>query len=88
MADKTYTVVASGNTFPIREDLKSWAFQWDQEKKVWKRDCVSEFERRCFEGERDDGSWDGVELEFEEEKREEWEKHLDELGSDAFKRGE
>lgn len=63
----TFKVIASGNTYPVREDLKSWAFRWDPDKKAWTRDQVSEQERRQFEGNVDNGPWDGVELEFEEE---------------------
>lgn len=67
MSEKTYTVVAGGNTFPIRENLKSWAFRWDDARKAWTRDCVSEFERRQWEGMAENGPRNGVELEFEEE---------------------
>ena len=65
MAEKIYKVVARGNTYKIRDDLKSWAFQWDGDRKVWTRDCVSEFERRQWESKVENGPWDGVELEFE-----------------------
>ena len=81
MAEKTYTVVASGSTYPIRDDLKSWAFQYDGRTKTWKLDCVSEQQRRHFESEVSDGTWSGVELAFEEEKREPWEDEIDKMES-------
>ena len=79
MSEKTYTCVASGNTYPIREDLKSWAFHWDGATKTWKRECVSENERRKWEWEVSDGTWRGVELAFEEEKQEPWMDEIDKM---------
>ena len=67
MAEKTYKVIARGDTYKIREDLKSWAFQWDGKRKVWTRDCVDESERRQWENSVEHGDWNGIELEFEEE---------------------
>ena len=74
--EKTYRLVVSGKTFPIREELKSWAFQWDSSTKTWSRDCVSEFERRQFECLVEHGHWGDSELVFTEEKPEPWEKNL------------
>ena len=67
MADKTYKVVARGDTYKVRQDLKDHAFCWDGTRKAWTRDCVSEFERRQWENSVEHGDWNGVELEFEEE---------------------
>ena len=67
MSDKTYKCVASGDTYPVKDSLRSWAFTFNPASKTWHRDCVSENERRRFEGEVENGQWVGVELEFEEE---------------------
>ena len=78
MTEKTYRVVARGLTYPVREDLKAWAFRWDG--KVWRRDCVSEFERRQWEQMVEHGTWLGVDLAFEEEPKDEIDRALEEHG--------
>ena len=59
-----YTCIATGKTFPIKDDLQSWAFFWDVEKKVWINDCVTEWEKFLFERYVIDGKWLGVNLKF------------------------
>jgi hypothetical protein len=64
-----YTCIATGKTFSIKDDLQSWAFFWDAEKKAWVNDCVTEWEKFLFEryvidGGWKDGGWFGVNLEF------------------------
>ncbi len=62
--DTFYTVYATGDTYPIKDDLQSWAFFWDADNKRWVNECASEFERFIFELHLADGEWPGIELEF------------------------
>lgn len=69
MADisPTYYCVASGKTFPIKEELKKRGFVFMSATKTWSRAGVLESERRDWEDEVSDGSWHGVVLEFDKE---------------------
>lgn len=71
-----YTVEATGNTYPIKEDLQSWAFFWNPERKVWINECVSEFEKFLFERMVIDGEWPSVKFTFTNNHLEEWEKNI------------
>ena len=59
-----YTVYATGNTFPIKDDLQSWGFFWDADNRRWTNECASEFERFIFELHLADNEWPGIDLEF------------------------
>lgn len=64
MEKGTYTVIAAGKTYPVAADLKSWAFRWDHQRKVWFKRTASAGECDMFKRMADGGAWDGVELEI------------------------
>lgn len=71
---KYYIVVATGNTYPIKEDLSSWAFFWNAQRKVWIREGVDDDDKRLFSafvsgipGKNLKPKWPGVRLTFFEE---------------------
>ena len=71
---KYFTVKATGNTYPVKDDLQSWAFFWKPEEKAWVRECCDgDMERRLFEnkvkGKAGLINWPGVVLTFIEEPR-------------------
>ena len=39
---KYFTVKANGKTYPVREDLQSWAFFWHPAEGCWIREGVDE----------------------------------------------
>ena len=60
-----FTCFATGSTYPVKEDLKSWGFQWcDDGSKCWTLECCSEWDKFLFERKVIDGKWSGVILEF------------------------
>ena len=59
-----YPVIATGNTYPVREDMQNWAFFWDVEKRAWINENASALEKFLFERKVIGGKWLGVELEF------------------------
>ena len=59
-----YTTEATGNTYPVKDELQSWAFFWNAETKMWINECTSEFEKFLFERHVIDGDWPGVILNF------------------------
>ena len=65
---ESYNCFATGNTYPVREDLKSYGFYWTQEDKSWTRESVSGFDKFIFEQKVLNGKWAGVVLEFVKEK--------------------
>lgn len=74
MAGATFKCEASGSgTFAAKEEMKSWGFIWDADKKTWMRACVDQAERTLFERNARDGTWPDVVLQFTEEARESWE---------------
>ena len=46
---KYFTVKASGNTYPVREDLQSWAFGWKPEQGCWVREGADEHDVEFFQ---------------------------------------
>lgn len=76
--EKTYRCTASGHgTFKAKDELKSWGFGWDKDRKVWTVACVEEDLKQLFESNVTDGTWKQVVLEFTEEVRESWEDEID-----------
>ena len=71
-----YTIVATGNTYPVKDDLQSWAFFWDADKRAWINECASEFERFLFGRFVADGDWSGVKLEITKNSKEEYENKI------------
>ncbi len=61
----TYTVIATGRTFPIKEDLKSWGFRWLDGQ--WVRAEAEQSEMNLFKHNVSSGAWDGVDLDIIEE---------------------
>ena len=62
----TFTCFATGNTYPVKEDLKSWGFQWcDDGSKCWTLEYCSAWDRFLFERKVMVGKWPGVILEFQ-----------------------
>lgn len=61
----TFICFATGNTYPIKEDLKLYAFQWcDDGSKSWTLEYCSAWDRFLFERKVADGNWPGVILKF------------------------
>ena len=46
---KYFTVKATGKTYPVREDLQSWAFFWNAEQRCWIREGVDEHDVGFFQ---------------------------------------
>ena len=63
-----YTCEATGNTHPVKEDLRCWGFFWDTEKNTWTVGFVSAWLKFIFESKVADGDWPGVILKFTKEK--------------------
>ena len=67
---KYFTVKASGNTYPVREDLQSWAFGWKPEEGCWVREGADEHDCEFFQMKVDNPDhdmktpWTGVKLEL------------------------
>lgn len=60
-----FVCFATGQTYAVKEDLKSYAFQWaDDGSKCWTLEYVSALEKFMFERKVADGVWPGVILEF------------------------
>ncbi len=63
-----YICYATGNTYPVKDDLQSWGFFWKPEEKTWMAECVSAWEKFLFERHVADGDWPDVELQFSKDK--------------------
>ncbi len=63
----TYTVIATGRTFPVKDDLRSWAFTWDHLRKAWIATGVEQGSMNLFKHNVSSGEWEGVDLEITEE---------------------
>lgn len=63
-----YVCKATGNTYPVKNDLQRWGFFWKPEEKVWMAECVSAWEKFLFERRVLDGDWPKVALEFTKDK--------------------
>jgi len=59
-----YDVIATGNTYPVKDKLQSWAFFWKPKEKFWFNGCASAFEKFIFERYVTNGDWPGVTLKF------------------------
>jgi len=59
-----FVVIASGRTFPVKDDLKSWDFNWDKDRQLWIAVGVDEATCALFRHKVSSGEWDEVELEF------------------------
>ena len=46
---KYYTVIATGQTYPVREDLQSWGFFWRESDKAWVREGADEHDTEFFQ---------------------------------------
>lgn len=62
-----YTCIATGNTYPVKDDFQTWGFFWSPEKKAWESECTTEWEKFLFERYVADNDWPGVKLEFTKE---------------------
>ncbi len=59
-----YTVTATGNTYPIKAELRlDWGFNYYAEEKAWMLQSADEGMRHALRGKK----WEGVELKFVEE---------------------
>lgn len=63
-----YFMEISGNTFPIKESLKSWACTYDGHKRIWWKECCSAFDKFIFAQNVAEGRWRGVKLTFKKQK--------------------
>ena len=67
---KYFTVKATGRTYPIREDLQSWGFFWNQQLGAWVREGADEndvgfFQIKVNNPDKDlQIPWTGVKLEL------------------------
>jgi len=59
-----YDCIATGNTYPVKDRLQSWAFFWKPEQKAWINEYVCAWEKFLFERYVADGKWTGVKLKF------------------------
>lgn len=66
-----YICDATGNTWPIKEDLKKLGFKWDKAMSRWSCMAVSERERGLFTMKVQSGAWKGVTLQFHSMRKEE-----------------
>ena len=60
----SYNCFATGNTYAVKEDLKSYGFIWCAEDKSWTIEYTSEWDKFIYERKVADGKWAGVILEF------------------------
>lgn len=65
MIESYFTVEATGRTYPIKDQLQSWAFFWDPNKRAWINECASTGELQYFMAKVSDGDWPGVILSCE-----------------------
>lgn len=65
MTEGRVRVIATGRTFPVKEDLKSWGFRWDTTRDAWTA-FATQGECSLFRHNVSNGSWEGVDLEFVE----------------------
>lgn len=63
-----YCCVATGKTFPVKEELQSNGFHWETDKKAWVAEDVSAWEKFLFERYVIDCKWPDVRLVFTKEK--------------------
>ena len=71
---RTWTIKATGNTYPYREDLQSWGFLWRPNEKAWIREGCDSEDARLFNlfarGNNTEGlpaKWPGVFISVEAE---------------------
>lgn len=57
-------VTATGRTYGIKDDLKSWGFRW--QGGAWVKECATLGEANLFRHNVSSGTWDGVDLEIDE----------------------
>lgn len=63
MTEKRVRVIATGRTFPVKEDLKYCGFRWDTAREAWTA-FATQGECSLFRYNVSAGIWDGVDLEF------------------------
>ncbi len=64
-----YTVMATGNTYPIKAELRlDWGFNYYAEEKAWMLKGADEGMCNLFKHKARGAEWEGVELTFTEEK--------------------
>lgn len=70
MKNQYWTVVATGRTYPIKDQLQSWAFYWNAARRAWIAECVESTVLQYFMSSVSRGRWPGITLtcELEEDK--------------------
>lgn len=69
--ETVYVCDATGNTWPIKDELKNHGFRWDSGMKQWSALAVSEREKALFMMKIQSRAWNGVTLKFHSMKKEE-----------------
>ncbi len=64
---KLFRVVATGETYRVKHELKEHGFGWDRDAKHWIAIHVTEGEVNMFRGWTRGAEWEGVELTVTEE---------------------
>ena len=59
-----YDIVAFGDTFNVREDLKAWNFTWDSLERLWTRHGAPAYEKVLFEQQMNDKAWPNIRFTF------------------------
>lgn len=58
----TYTIILTGNTYPIKDKLQSWAFCWKAKNRTWVSEYAGAWEKFLFGRYIVDGAWPGVKM--------------------------
>lgn len=67
MNKKLFTVTATGDTFSIKDELKSWGFAWVGDEKAWVKPGCDEGQVNLFRHWARAEEWDGVNLDVRED---------------------
>lgn len=62
-----YRIVATGKTYPIKDQLVSWNFRWDHAGKEWIARGVAQGTMNLLKHRVSSGAWEDVDLHITEE---------------------
>lgn len=62
-----YTVIATGKTYHVRDDLKEWGFKWSSKREAWVLEGAGQAECNLFRHNVSSDMWPDVDLEVLEE---------------------
>lgn len=67
-ATPKYRIVATGKTYPIKDELVSWDFRWSHDDKQWAANHVAQGTMNLLKNRVSSGAWEDVELHITEER--------------------